>query len=352
MQPLGRHGGRQLLRPLPIESEPGRHPGGRPSTGGLQVSGPFVHRPVMLAECVEILAAAPAGRYVDATIGGAGHAEAVLGAHRGLELLGLDQDSDAIEVARTRLLPFGDRVQLVRTRFDRLAEVIAGLDDLPVTAIFFDLGVSSPQLDRPERGFSYRTDGPVDMRMDDRQSTSARDLVNELSAGDLADLLRRFGDERHAMRIARAIVAARPIERTQHLAETVRDAVPAAARRTGGHPATRTFQALRIATNDELGALVSALDQALDVLAPDGRCAVLTYHSGEDRIVKRRFSAACRGPNVPRGVPVMETPTGPFAPLTRKPLRPTDDEIAQNPRARSARLRAVRRRTEPARRDS
>lgn len=349
MQPLGRHGGRPLLRPLPIESDPGRHPGGRWSTGGLQVSGPFAHRPVMLDECVEVLAAAPAGRYVDATIGGAGHAHAVLAANADLHLLGLDQDGDAIEAARARLAPYGDRVQLVRTRFDRLADVLADLDDLPVTAVFFDLGVSSPQLDIGDRGFSYRTDGPIDMRMDDRQPTTAADLVNSLAAGDLADLLRQFGDERHAMRIARAIVAARPIDRTVQLAEVIRDAVPAAARRTGGHPATRTFQALRIATNDELGALVSALDQAVGVLAPEGRCAVLTYHSGEDRIVKRRFAEACRGQQIPRGLPVKETPTGPFAPLTRKPLRPSAAEIEHNPRARSARLRAVRRRVESAR---
>jgi 16S rRNA (cytosine1402-N4)-methyltransferase len=313
------------------------------------VSGPFVHEPVLLAECVEVLSAAPAGRFVDATVGGAGHAEAVLTANHGLELLGLDQDGAALDAARARLTSFGDRVQLVRTRFDRLAEVLAGIDDLPVTAIFFDLGVSSPQLDVADRGFSYRADGPIDMRMDDRQSTSASDLVNDLAAGDLADLLRRFGDERHAMRIARAIVAARPIERTAQLAEVVRDAVPAAARRRGGHPATRTFQALRIATNDELGALVSALDQALDVLAPEGRCAVLTYHSGEDRIVKRRFAAACRGPHTPRGVPVKETPVGPYAPLTRSAVRAAPAEIERNPRARSARLRAVQRRGELAR---
>lgn len=309
----------------------------------------FAHEPVMLDECSGLLAAAPAGRFIDATLGGAGHAAAVLEANAGLHLLGIDQDDRAIEAAEARLSPFGDRVRIVRARFDQLATIVRGLDDLPVTAVFFDLGVSSPQLDDPDRGFSYRQDGPIDMRMDDRQQQSADDLVNTLAVNELATLLRRFGDERHALRIARAIEAARPIDGTSQLAEIVRDAVPAAARRTGGHPATRTFQALRIATNDELGALATALDAALDLLAPDGRCAVLTYHSGEDRIVKHRFADVCRGVHVPRGVPVKETPTGPFESLTRKPMRPSDIEVERNPRARSARLRAVRRRTDPQR---
>jgi 16S rRNA (cytosine1402-N4)-methyltransferase len=302
----------------------------------------------MVAEVVEVLAPVPPGWVVDATVGGAGHAVAVLEAHPHLSVLGLDQDADAIAAAGARLERFGDRARLVRTRFDRLAEAVTATDSTPVAGTLFDLGVSSPQLDRPERGFSYRAEGPLDMRMDRSadeggEATDAAALVNQLPERELADLLRRYGDERHADRIARAIVRARPVSTTTELADIVRDAVPAPARRHGGHPAKRSFQALRIAVNDELEVLKTALDQALTVLAAGGRCAVLTYHSGEDRIVKHRFAEASAGPEVPAGLPVRDLPTAPYRFVRRRPWRAGDDEQAANPRSSSARLRVLER---------
>ena len=214
---------------------------------------------------------------------------------RHLRVLGLDQDEEALAAAAERLEPFGDRVVLHRTRFDALERTVHHLHTTPVSGVLFDLGVSSPQLDRAHRGFSYRHEAPLDMRMDQRQERSAADVVNDTDEQELAGLLRAFGDERYARRIARAIVAARPVRTTTELAELVRGAIPAPARRTGGHPAKRTFQAIRIAVNAELEVLPVAIDAGLAALQPGGRAAALSYHSGEDRIVKARLRHAATG---------------------------------------------------------
>src|SRR5690606_7827067 len=236
-----------------------------------------------------LLAEVPDGTFVDATLGGAGHARAVLEAHPGLDLLGIDQDPVALEAAAANLEGMGERVRLRRARFDSLADTVAQASIERVSGVLFDLGVSSPQLDVADRGFSFRNDGPLDMRMDPDAGTTAHAIVNTWDAAAIADALRRFGDERFARRVADAIVAARPLDSTTALAEVVRNAIPAATRRTGGHPAKRTFQALRIVVNQEIDILPGAIDQAIEVLAPGGRVLVLAYHSGEDRIVKARF---------------------------------------------------------------
>ena len=299
---------------------------------------PFAHRPVMLAEIVDLFAPVPPGTVVDATVGGGGHSAALLEAHDHLRVLGVDQDPDALAAAAARLAPFGDRAELRRLRFDRLADL--PLDE--ASGVLFDLGVSSPQLDRPERGFSHRFDAPLDMRMDPDAAVSAADVVNGYDEVDLARLLRTFGDERYASRIARAVVAARPIATTARLADVVRDAIPAPARRRGGHPARRTFQAVRIEVNSELEVLPVALDAALDLLAPGGRCAVLAYHSGEDRIVKERFrTASTGGCECPPGLPCTCGATPTVRLLKRGAWKASAAEIAENPRAESVRLRAV-----------
>lgn len=309
----------------------------------------FSHTPVLVDRIVELLAPVPDGTYVDATLGGAGHAVALLDAHPGLRLLGLDQDPDAIAAAGERLARFGGRATLRHTRFDRLADTVAATGADPVTAVLFDLGVSSPQLDRGERGFSHRFDAPLDMRMDTTATDrSADDVVNGYAEADLARVLRDLGDERYASRIARAIVAARPVATTGRLAELVRDAIPAPARRTGGHPAKRSFQAIRIEVNAELEVLPVALDQALDVLAPGGRCAVLAYHSGEDRIVKARLrQAATGGCTCPPGLPCGCGAVPTVRLLRPGAWKPTAAEIEANPRAASARLRAAEKLASP-----
>ena len=302
----------------------------------------FAHTPVMFDEIVELFAPVPAGLLVDATVGGGGHAEALLSAHDHLTLLGLDRDEDALAATAARLAPFGDRVALRHTRFDHLAEAVQDLGVDEVSGVLCDLGVSSPQLDRPERGFSYRSDAPLDMRMDRTQERTVADVVNGWDEVALADLLRDAGGERYARPIARAIVAARPIERTDELAEIVRNALPAAARRKGGDPARRAFQALRIAVNDELEILEGTLDQAIDLLRPAGRAAVLAYHSGEDTIVKATFRSAATGdctcpPTLPCACGARPT----VRLLKRGAWKPSAAEVAANRRAESARLRAV-----------
>jgi 16S rRNA (cytosine1402-N4)-methyltransferase len=302
----------------------------------------FEHRPVMLDEVVEIFRPVPPGLIVDATVGGGGHASALLEALPDHRILGLDQDEEALDAATQALGPFGDRVALRRARFDHLKAIVQELRDQPTTGVLFDLGVSSPQLDRPERGFSYRVDAPLDMRMDRRQPTTAADVVNTYPPDRLAAVLRRHGDERFATRIAGAIAEARPIGTTGQLADVVRSAIPAPARRRGGHPARRTFQALRIEVNQELEALDTALDQAVDVLAPGGRCAVLSYHSGEDRLVKEHFRDASTGGCVcPPGLPCVCGARPTVRLLGRGARRPRPAEVARNRRAESARLRAI-----------
>jgi 16S rRNA (cytosine1402-N4)-methyltransferase len=308
------------------------------------------HVPVLLDRVVALFGDAPDGAVVDGTLGAGGHAAAItearLARHGHAHLVGLDRDPDALELARATLderVPTA-RADLVRTRFDALGDVLDDLGLEEVAGVFLDLGISSMHVDRAERGFSYRQQGPLDMRMDPSLATSAADLVNDLDARELSRILRRYGDERFADRIARAIVEHRPFTTTTELAEVVRDAIPHAARRTGGHPATRTFQALRIAVNAELEALEAVLPVAIDRLAVGGLLVVLSYHSLEDRIVKRALVEAATGCICPPGLPVCACGHTPIVEhVIRRPERPDELEIAANPRASAARLRAVRR---------
>jgi 16S rRNA (cytosine1402-N4)-methyltransferase len=267
----------------------------------------------------------------------------VLGARPDLHLLGIDRDPAAVAAAGQALAPFGDRVTIRQGGFERVAEFVGNEG---IVAILFDLGVSSPQLDRPVRGFSYWADAaPLDMRMDSAQTLTAATVVNEYAEADLAALIARNGEERYAKRIAAEIVAARPLEFTGDLVECVKRAVPAPARRRGGHPARRTFQAIRMEVNRELPSLAQGLDESVHLLKPEGRIAVLAYHSLEDRMVKERFTEWSRTEE-PGYVP-KELPRQSRTPLTRllhrKAVRPSAAELERNPRAKSARLRAVER---------
>ena len=303
----------------------------------------FEHRSVMTAEVVAAFEPVPSGTVLDATLGAGGHSEAILDARPDLDVLGLDRDPDAIRAARERLARFGERFVAERLAFGGLRSVMNDHDIEKLSAAIFDLGVSSPQLDRAERGFSYRHDGPLDMRMDTDQAWSASDVVNGYDEADLRRIIHRYGDERFAARIARAIVAARPIESTAELAQIITSAVPAATRRRGGHPAKRTFQAIRIEVNRELDELSDALDGVIGALAPGGRLAVLSYHSGEDRIVKDRFRAASGDCDCPVGLPCVCGAVQTVRIVRGVPRTPTAVERESNPRARSARLRVVER---------
>ena len=304
---------------------------------------PFTHAPVMRDEITAVFASVPPGTVVDATLGGGGHSAALLESRDDIDVLGIDQDADALAAAEDRLAAHSDRVRTSRCRFDHIDEALAehGIDE--ISGALFDLGVSSPQLDRGERGFSYRHEGPLDMRMDADQTWSAADVVNGYAEADLARVIRRYGDERFASRIARAICAARPIQTTTELAAVVTAAIPAPARRTGGHPAKRTFQAIRIEVNDELGVLPDALDRAVEATRPGGRIAVLAYHSGEDRIVKERFALAAGACECPDDLPCVCGAIQTVRLVRRIPKRPGSVEQADNRRAASARLRVVER---------
>ncbi|MFW2333161.1 16S rRNA (cytosine(1402)-N(4))-methyltransferase RsmH [Ilumatobacter sp.] len=302
----------------------------------------FDHQPVMRDEIVDALSPVPSGVVLDATLGGAGHSEALLESRDDIRVLGLDRDGDALAAAWRRLAPHADRVMTQRCRFDELDEAMRANDVEQLSGALFDLGVSSPQLDRAERGFSYRNDGPLDMRMDTDARWSADDVVNGYAESELADVIRRYGDERFSRRIAAAIVAARPIESTTRLAEVITTAIPAPARRTGGHPAKRTFQAIRIEVNGELDALPDALDRAIDALVPGGRLAVLSYHSGEDRIAKERIrNAETGGCECPPELPCVCGAVQTVRVVRGIRKRPTADEQASNRRATSARLRVA-----------
>jgi 16S rRNA (cytosine1402-N4)-methyltransferase len=306
---------------------------------------PFQHRPVMIDEVVAVFSAVPAGVVIDATVGGGGHTEALLSDRPDLSVVGIDRDPEALAAARARLNPFGDRFTAVHARFDALREVLQALP-VPVdhvSGVLFDLGVSSPQFDRGRRGFSYRLDGPLDMRMDPTQSLTAADVVNGYEVDDLARVIRRYGDERFAGRIARAIVAARPLHSTVELAEVVRTAIPAATRRRGGHPARRTFQAIRVEVNAELDVLPDALDAAIDVTGPGGRIVVLSYHSGEDRIVKDRFRRGTGVCDCPPQLPCVCGARQRLQLVRGIARHPSEGEQAANPRAASARLRVAER---------
>jgi 16S rRNA (cytosine1402-N4)-methyltransferase len=286
------------------------------------------HVPVLAGRAAELLRPAPGAVIVDATLGLGGHAELLLAA--GATVVGLDRDPDALAASSARLAASsGERLVVRRASFAELAEVLDDLGIETVAGVLYDLGVSSLQLDTAERGFSYRFDAPLDMRMDPSTGPSAADVVNTWPVGELTRVLRTYGEERFASRIARFIDDARrraPIATTGELVEVVKAAIPAATRRSGPHPARRTFQALRIEVNGELAALERSLPQAIDALAPGGRLVAIAYHSLEDRIVKRFIA----------GEPSL-------TPLARKPLRASEREIAANPRARSARLRAAER---------
>ncbi|MEX0767656.1 MAG: 16S rRNA (cytosine(1402)-N(4))-methyltransferase RsmH [Microthrixaceae bacterium] len=316
---------------------------------GAVVADEFHHTPVLLERIVDLFSEVPAGLFVDATLGGAGHARAVLQANPGLRLLGLDRDEFALAAAQRNLEDMSDRVELLRTGFDQLEHLVRNRTHQGATAVLLDLGVSSPQLDNADRGFSYRSAAPLDMRMDRRDPKSALQVVNDYSYSELVRVIRNYGEEKFASRVARAIVEARPITDTSELAEVVRDAIPAAARRTGGHPAKRTFQAIRIEVNSELEQLSDALDGALSILAPGGRLAVLSYHSLEDRMVKSAFRQAETGGCVcPSGLPCACGAEPTVRLLKRGAWKATPEEARSNRRAESVRLRAVERLEEQA----
>ena len=307
------------------------------------------HVPVMLDQVAALLGpalAADGAVLLDVTLGRAGHTRALLAAYPGLMVIGVDADLTAIEESRAALGADAGRVTLVHSFYDEIPAIVAaaGLDS--VQGVLFDLGVSSPQLDDPERGFAYSYDAPLDMRMDQSAELTAEEIVNRYPAAELARVLRDYGEERFARRIADALVRERsraPVTSTSRLSEIVRDSIPAAARRTGGHPAKRTFQALRIEVNGELAVLGRALPAALDLLSVGGRIAVLAYHSLEDRVVKRALAGAAAD-TTPPGLPVPLPERGPqFRLLTRGALRPTPEELTANPRAASARLRGAER---------
>ncbi|KUI42789.1 ribosomal RNA small subunit methyltransferase H [Mycobacterium sp. GA-1199] len=317
-------------------------------------SGDHGHVPVLLDRCVELLTPAltrrsPDGEgavLVDGTLGAGGHAERFLTELPGLRLIGLDRDPDALWIAGERLSRFGDRVMLVRTRYDGIGGVLGddGYWGSQADGILFDLGVSSMQLDRTDRGFSYAADAPLDMRMDPDAELTAADVVNTYDQKSLTRVLREFGEERFASRIAAQLIrrrARQPFRTTGELVELLYEAIPAPARRTGGHPAKRTFQALRIAVNGELDSLRDALPAALNALAPGGRIVVMAYQSLEDRIVKAAFASATAS-RTPPGLPVELPGHEPeFVALTRGAERAAPEEIERNPRSAPVRLRAL-----------
>ncbi|MCW2866205.1 MAG: S-adenosyl-methyltransferase MraW [Marmoricola sp.] len=308
-----------------------------------------LHVPVLLDRVVSLLAPAlgdPGAVLLDATLGLGGHSEAVLERCPQARVIGVDRDPHALERAGERLAPFGERVTLVHAVYDEIPDVLADLDLDHLDAVLFDLGVSSMQLDVRERGFAYAEDAPLDMRMDDGTGPTAADVLNTYEVGDLTRVLRVYGEEKFARQIARAVVKARetePFDRSGRLVELLYATIPAPARRTGGHPAKRTFQALRIEVNDELQVLERAVPAAIAAIGPGGRVVVESYHSLEDRLVKQAFAAGTTS-RVPHDLPVV--PAGfepPLRLVTRGAEKATPDEIAQNPRAASVRLRAVER---------
>ncbi len=309
-----------------------------------------MHTPVLLQEVIKALQPQSGGIYIDGTVGAGGHAAAILGdsAPDG-RLFGFDQDESALEIARNRLAEFGDRVHLLHTNFEKLDQTVRQYQIPRADGILLDIGVSSMQLERPERGFSFQYDGPLDMRMDPLTGQTAADLVNHLPQDELANLIYRYGEEPRSRRIARAIVKARPIWQTAELAQIVAGAIPAkrGKRGKGGgkrkiHPATRTFQALRVAVNDELGALERVLPQAINQLKPGGRLAVISFNSLEDRIVKQYFRREAQDCICPPEQLICACKHKALVNIiTKKPITPSFVEIDANPRARSAKLRVV-----------
>lgn len=306
----------------------------------------FKHQSVLLNEAIHYLAIKPAGVYLDATLGGGGHALQIAGRmnHQGL-LIGIDQDQAAIQASQERLANVNPRVKLFRSNFEAIPEILKDLVIDAIDGALFDLGVSSFQLDEIERGFSYKSDAPLDMRMDRSRPFSAFHLVNSASVDELTWIIGEYGEERWAKRIALFIDRQRrekEIKTTGELAEIIKNAIPAAARRTGPHPARRTFQALRIAVNNELEVLEKALEGTIPLLRRGGRLVVISFHSLEDRIVKNVFAKEAKGCRCPKELPVCQCNHQPrLKILTRKPVIPTAEEIRLNPRARSSKLRSA-----------
>ncbi|EKT8886162.1 16S rRNA (cytosine(1402)-N(4))-methyltransferase RsmH [Listeria monocytogenes] len=306
----------------------------------------FKHETVLLHETVDMLEVKPDGIYVDATLGGAGHSEYLLNKlnEKG-HLFAFDQDQTAIDNAKIKLADYSDKVTFIKANFRDMKEALNERGIEAVDGILYDLGVSSPQLDERERGFSYHQDAALDMRMDQEQELTAKTVVNEWSYQDLIRIFFQYGEEKFSKQIAREIERRRevkPIETTGELVDIIKTAIPAPARRKGGHPGKRTFQAIRIAVNDELGAVEDSLEKALTLIKPGGRISVITFHSLEDRITKQLFQEATKGKDLPPGLPVIPDEYKPdFKLATRKPIVPSEEELEQNNRARSAKLRVI-----------
>lgn len=307
----------------------------------------FVHRSVLLDECMGALAIRPDGVYIDGTAGGGGHSFHIASRLTTGRLIAIDQDEDAIKAATARLDPLGDRATVVRSNFEHLDDVCDSLGIEKIDGLLLDLGVSSYQLDTPERGFSYMADAPLDMKMDQRGTLDAYQIVNTYSEQELKRVLFDWGEERFAPRIAQRIVRERevaPIETTGQLVDIVKAAIPASAREGGHHPAKRTFQAIRIEVNRELDVIRPALEKAVKRLNKGGRLAVITFHSLEDRIVKQTFAEMASGCTCPRSLPVCVCGKVPLVRVvSRKPILPSEQEVEENPRSRSAKLRVAER---------
>ncbi|KGL44749.1 16S rRNA (cytosine(1402)-N(4))-methyltransferase RsmH [Listeria sp. SHR_NRA_18] len=308
----------------------------------------FQHETVLLKETVDNLNIKPDGVYVDCTLGGAGHSAYLLSqlSEKG-HLFAFDQDNKALAHAKERLKEYEGQVTFIKSNFRYIKEALLEVGISEVDGILYDLGVSSPQLDERERGFSYHQDAPLDMRMDQEAELTARDVVNDWRYEDLVRIFFRYGEEKFSKQVAREIERRRevaPIETTGELVDAIKAAIPAPARRKGGHPAKRVFQAIRIAVNDELGAVEDSLKEAMDLLKPGGRISVITFHSLEDRITKQMFTEEAKGPELPPGLPIIPDEYKPKMKLvTRKPILPSEEELAENNRARSAKLRVVER---------
>ena len=303
----------------------------------------FFHISVLLQECIDGLNIKPDGIYADGTLGGAGHSSQIAKRLTGGRLIGIDRDTVALQAATERLAPYADRVTLVHSNFSEIAKVFADLQIDGADGILLDLGVSSPQLDDGERGFSYMVDAPLDMRMNNEDALSAETVVNTWSQEELKRILYTYGEERYAPQIAAAICRRReerPIATTLELVDIIRSAMPPAALREKQHPAKRSFQAIRIAVNDELGAVEKVMRDAISLLKPGGRLAVITFHSLEDRIVKTAMAEAAKGCTCPPNFPICTCGKKPLVKIiSRKPITASDAELEANPRSRSAKLR-------------
>lgn len=305
----------------------------------------FEHFTVLKSEAVKGLNIDPDGIYVDCTLGGGGHSSSILSRLEKGRLYAFDQDDEALGAAKDRLKQYEDNVVFIKSNFRHLTEELHNRNITKVDGVLFDLGVSSPQLDEGERGFSYHQEASLDMRMDQSSELTAYQIVNEWPYEKLVSIFFKYGEEKFSKQIARKIESFReekPIETTLELVEVIKDAIPAAARRTGGHPAKRIFQAIRIAVNDELTAFEEAIEQAGKLLKPNGRIAVITFHSLEDRICKQTFKQWSTPPPVPRNIPILPEEQQPdFKLITRKPILPSTEELEQNRRSRSAKLRII-----------